>query len=472
MKKKRITSVFFAAIVLLSLLIPIAAATQDSVSVISAPTHTVKAKAALLLELNTNQILLEQNIDDRVYPASLTKIMTCMLALKYGNLSDSVTVTESALANLDASGSTAGLMAGEVLTFEQLLYCMMLSSANEACNVVGEHISGSVEAFVELMNQEAAALGCTDTHFVNPHGFHDDNHYTTVRDLSIITQEALKSETFKTITSSIAYIVPETNLSPARKLSTTNLLVTPGTSYYYEYATGIKTGFTTPAGRCLISTADNGKLELLSIVCGAQDVYLDNGTIENQNFTETKALFEYGFSNFAYKEVLTTLYPIAQVPVLMSAGAGEALLAPNSELIALLPADFDETLIQQDIQLNGNADGVEAPIEKGQVLGAVTVSYQGQPLGTSDLVAITDIPRSEIAAQTAATKSFFASYWWVLLIVAILLLIALYVVIVSVKRATRRKRRMQQRMQARQVQQSDIIEFPRTHNRLDKDDRL
>lgn len=423
--------------------------------------YTVKAKAAMLIELNTNQTLLEQNADTKIYPASLTKIMTCLLALEHGKLTDVVTVSETALQGLSEAGSTAGLVAGEQLTLEELLYCMMLSSANEACNVVAEYISGSVAAFVDLMNQEAAALGCKGTHFANPHGLHDENHYTTARDLSIIAQAALKNETFVTITSTTSHEVPATNLSGPRDLVTTNYLVSRDTTsnYYYEYAKGVKTGYTSQAGRCLISTADNGKLKLLSVVCGAETVVLDSGDLELENFTETKALFEYGFQNFAYAKVLTTLYPLTQIPVLMSAGAGEALLAPSSEVTALLPADFDESQIQQDIRLN-NPDGVEAPIAKGQVLGTITVSYQGKALGTSDLVAITDIPRSQIASQAASTKSFFAANWWKLLIGLLVLLIALYFAAVSVGRARRRRRRQQLREQARRRRGGDVIEFP------------
>jgi D-alanyl-D-alanine carboxypeptidase (penicillin-binding protein 5/6) len=430
----------------------------------SAPAYTVKAKAAILIELNTDQVLLEQDADKQVYPASLTKIMTCLLTLKHGNLSDVVTVSESALENLSIYGSTAGLQVGEQLTVEELLYCMMLSSANEACNVAAEYIAGSVDAFVDMMNEEAASLGCTGTHFANPHGLHDENHYTTARDLSLITREALKNETFRTITSTVTHEVPATNLSEPRTLTTTNLLETPGTQYYYEYASGVKTGFTTPAGLCLISTADNGKLNLLSVVCGAEAVQLDNGEQVNENFTETKALFEYGFSNFAYAKVLDTM-PIAETKVLLSAGPEVSLLAPTEELTALLPAEYDETKIKQDVTLK-YPDGVEAPVKKGQVLGSVTVSYEGRTLGTVDLAAITDVARSEIVATATTAKSFFGNNWWKLLIALAVILLGVYLIAVSVGRSRRRKRRQQQRQHQQQLrrqqgqQTGEVIEFP------------
>ncbi len=422
--------------------------------------YTVQAKSAMLLEMETGQILLEQDADKQVYPASMTKVMTCLLTLEHGNLTDTITVSESAMEGLSEAGSTAGLQPGEQLSLEELLYCMMLSSANEACNIAAEYVAGSVDAFVEMMNERAVELGCTGTHFVNPHGLHDENHYTTARDLSLITQQALQNETFQEITSTVTHTVPATNLSEARELSTTNLLIDPDTKYYYEYASGVKTGFTTPAGLCLISTANNGRMRLLSVVCGADYVFLEDGEQVNQNFTETKALFEYGFANFNNTKVLTTLYPITQIKVLASGGPEYSLLAPDHEVTALLPADFNEEDIIQDITYT-SPEGVEAPIEQGQVLGHVTVTYQGHTLGSSDLVAITDIPRSAITAQKEETGSFLAVNWWKILFFGLLGFVALYFALVAFNRCRARKRRAMRRKK--------VIDFP--SGRRDEEDR-
>ena len=157
-----------------------AAAADDSVPedqlLSSREQFSVAAKAALLIDLNTNRVVYEQDADERVYPASLTKIMTCLIALENGNLSDVVTVSESALADLDEDSSVAGLVVGEQMTLENLLYCMMVVSGNDACNVIAEHVAGSVTDFVRMMNQRAYELGCTNTHFNNPHGLHDESH--------------------------------------------------------------------------------------------------------------------------------------------------------------------------------------------------------------------------------------------------------------------------------------------------------
>ena len=214
-----------------------AAAADDSVPedqlLSSRTSFSVAAKAALLVDLNTGRTVYEQDADERIYPASLTKIMTCLLALENGNLSDVVTVSASALEDLDIDSSVAGLQVGEQMTLENLLYCMMVVSGNDACNVIAEHIAGSITDFVRMMNQRAYELGCLNTHFSNPHGLHDENHYTTARDLSIITQAALKSENFRQIVDTYEYQLPDDNVRQnIPKLKTTNMLIYRSMSNY------------------------------------------------------------------------------------------------------------------------------------------------------------------------------------------------------------------------------------------------
>ena len=260
----------------------------------SRTSFSVAAKAALLIDLNTGRAVYEQDADERVYPASLTKIMTCLLALENGNLSDVVTVSASALDDLDADSSVAGLQVGEQMTLENLLYCMMVVSGNDACNVIAEHIAGSVADFVRMMNQRAYELGCLNTHFSNPHGLHDESHYTTARDLSIITQAALKSENFRQIVDTYEYQLPDDNMRQnIPKLKTTNMLIYRSLSntLYYPRAHGIKTGYTSQAGRCVISEATGDGLDLLGIVCGAATTVLvnSNNSTNNSNRTASNA---------------------------------------------------------------------------------------------------------------------------------------------------------------------------------------
>ena len=281
-----------------------AAAADDSVPedqlLSSRTSFSVAAKAALLVDLNTGRTVYEQDADERIYPASLTKIMTCLLALENGNLSDVVTVSASALEDLDIDSSVAGLQVGEQMTLENLLYCMMVVSGNDACNVIAEHIAGSITDFVRMMNQRAYELGCLNTHFSNPHGLHDENHYTTAADMAKIAAAAMESDTFRSICSTAQVTIPATNLSGERTLSTTNYML-PGSAnpgYAYEGTIGIKTGFTTPAGCCLVAACTKDGRTLLSVVFGAQKTYDENGVEQVGSFPQTQALMDWGFTNY------------------------------------------------------------------------------------------------------------------------------------------------------------------------------
>ena len=404
--------------------------------------YTVNAKAALLLELNSNTVLFSYCADDRLYPASLTKIMTCMLALDYGKLDDTVTVSETAMEGLHEDGSSAGLVPGEKMSLRNLLYCMMLSSANEACNVVAEYISGDIAGFVELMNRKAAALGCHGTHFANPHGLHDEDHYTTANDLCRITRKALENPTFRDITSTTTYTVPATNLNEERHLVTTNYLVSRDivSDYYYSKATGIKTGFTTPAGRCLVSTASDGNLKFLSVLLGAETELLDDGNVLYHSFTETAKLFDYGFDNFAYAEVLTNLENLDQLPVRNAAGRDTVVIKPSESIDALLPKNFDKAKLTTDYTVD-TADGqLEAPLEAGQIIGTVFVYYDGILIGHTTAETLTAVKRSEISGSFEATKSFFEEYWWIVLLLGVIVLLLIAVLLIRSAAMTARRR--------------------------------
>ena len=415
------------------------------------PSYHANAKAALLIDLNTGRTIYEQDADEQVYPASLTKIMTCLLALENGNLSDTVTITENAYADLVSGSSTADLQVGEQLRLEDLLYCMMVESGNEAANAVAEHIGGTIEDFVKMMNERAYELGCTHTHFMNPHGLHNESHYTTARDLSLIVQAALKSENFRTITNTAEYTLPATNLSDERVLKTTNMLIfqNSGNRYYYPKAIGIKTGYTTPAGRCVISAAKSSGMYLLGIICGAETTVLETGDIQMESFPECINLFNYGFDNFSYVSVLSPLYPVAQVSVLNSAGAEAVAVSPKDDIQILLPNGYDEAQLDVNIELTN--ESVEAPVQESDVLGHATVSYNGELLAETDLLAIADVARSEISAMKSDTAAYMQRNWWkwiVLIIVIVVLLFAGLYVWASIRRRIRRRQRIEQRRNA------------------------
>ena len=368
MRFRRFFSAFFCAVLLLTLC-PLAGAAEDK----TLPSIDIQAKAALLVDQNTGKPVYAKNEHEQLYPASLTKIMTCLIALENGNLSDVVTVSESALADLDEDSSVAGLVVGEQMTLENLLYCMMVVSGNDACNVIAEHVAGSVTDFVRMMNQRAYELGCTNTHFNNPHGLHDESHYTTARDLAIITQAALKSENFRQIVDTYEYKLPDDNMRQnIPKLKTTNMLIyqSMSNSLYYPRAHGIKTGYTSQAGRCVISEATGDGLDLLGIVCGAATTVLDSGDLLMENFTECARLFDYGFDNYSYLTLMSPLYPVDQVKINNSAGAEAVAVAPQDEIKVLLPNDYDPDQLETKIQLN--SESVDAPVHEGDVLGSAT----------------------------------------------------------------------------------------------------
>ena len=421
---------------------------SQEVIVSADPSFTVAAKAALLIDLNTGRTVYEQDADVRVYPASLTKIMTCLLALENGNLSDVITVDESALSGLDQDSSVVGLQVGEQITLENLLYCMMVHSGNDAANAVAEYIAGSTADFVRMMNERAYELGCKDTHFNNPHGLHDESHYTTARDLARITQAALKSENFRQIVDTAEYVIPESATGQEHKLKTTNLLIyeSTGNSLYYPRATGVKTGYTSAAGRCLVATAEDDGIRFLSVLCGAKTTILESGDLLMESFPETIKLLDYGFDNYSYVTVLSPLYPIDQVSVLNSAASEAVAVAPAKDVRILLPANYNPEALRTEILLDANE--VEAPVSEGQKLGLARVYYGKELLDETDLLAIADVARSELSSVATNSTAYIQQNWWkwiVFLILGVIAAFLILLVLLQIRRKRLRRMRMEKR---------------------------
>lgn len=408
MRFRRFFSAFFCAVLLLSLC-PSAMAAEDK----ELPSIDIQAKAALLLDQNTGKIVYAKNEHEELYPASLTKIMTALLVLRAvdeGKLTmdQSITASESAFETLHDDGSSAGIKAGEILTVRQLLQCLLIVSANEAGTILAEAVSGSVSAFVEEMNAEAQALGCENTHFVNPTGLHAPQHYTSAWDLSLIATEALKYPDFLTICDSIKEIIPATNLSSERVLRTTNYLLDTwrALGYRYRNAHGIKTGSTSDAGYCLVSSAEKGELRFLSVVMGCERVVDASGKADVKSFSETKRLFEWGFENFSYKTVQSVNDMLASIPVALSQETNSVVLHPAEDVVVLLPNALSADDLKRVIRFERQS--VEAPVQAGEVLAEAVLSYGDTEYAAIPLVALNDIDASRSLVLLAQAKAVLA----------------------------------------------------------------
>ncbi len=242
----------------------------------------ISAEAAILYDTATGQVLFEQNADEQLYPASTTKLMTALLAVSNLDLESEITFSSSAVSNLESGAITAGMQAGDTMTVMDALNALLIRSACEVANAVGEAVSGSQEAFAALMNEKAAELGCTGTHFANASGLNDTEHYTTARDMALIAAEALSNDTIREITLTKSYTLPKTSSRDELTITNTCAFV-KGTDELEGYIGG-KTGYTSKAGSCLVSMLEVGDRRLISVVLKATSP---------QQYSDTKALYEY-----------------------------------------------------------------------------------------------------------------------------------------------------------------------------------
>ena len=398
----------------------------------------------VLADADTGNIYYEKNMTSQTYPASLTKIMTVLLAIEAiergdASLYDEVTASQAAVTGLDEDGSTANIQAGEIMTLEDFMYCALVESANEACNVIAEHIGGSISNFVDMMNARAQELGCTGTHFANTHGLPDTNHYTTAHDMFLIASVAMSYDLFALMCNTVTHTVPATNLSGARELSNTNGLINSNSKYYpgyyYEYARGVKTGHTSAAGYCLVSTAEKDDINLIAVVMGSSGYANADGSNTYNNFVDSITLYNWVFSNFSQQEVLKSSELVAEVPVTMGADTDSVTLRPSSVITVLLPNDesVDDFVREITIYSEQTGEELKAPIAAGAVLGEITITKDGVTYGSADLVASTSVELSKMQYLKSQIGTALDLVWvriifWVLIVIlaAYLLLVIRY----------------------------------------------
>ena len=357
--------------------------------------------SSILIESQSGEVIFEKDADEFRFPASTTKIMTALVTLNVlgeEGLNGTAVVSETALAALDGEENVTRLKleAGEEVNVRELLYATMVYSGNDGACVLAEHVAGSIPAFVNLMNEYAAMLGCYNTHFANPHGLHDDDHYSTARDMAIIANAAMQNETFRDIVRQPSVTISATNKHRERTYNTTNELFNPGTSekanrFYFPDAIGIKTGFTNRAQYCFVGAAERDGVELISVVMYAG---------KDSRWGDTIKLMNYGFAQYVSVSPMD-LYAANPIE---RATSGYTLTDPlrGSLTLSLVPADETASKARiiatktavEDMKANFRTIAMidytkdfVAPIMAGEVMGTVTwLMENGQPV-TYNLVA-------------------------------------------------------------------------------------
>ena len=352
--------------------------TEEPADITDPSAPSIVANAAIVIDAKTGAVLYGKNMDRRCYPASITKVMTCLVALDHTTMTDTVTFSENAIWGIERDSNHIALDVGEQISVEDCFYAILLQSANEASIGMAEHVAGSVEAFADMMNAKAAELGCKDTHFVNPNGLHDDNHYTTPYDMALITQAAIQNPVFRTIDETTYHQIPPTNLTEEpRDLWHQLKMLYPTSRYYYEPLEGGKTGFTDQARNTLVTYAQKNGMELICVMMnchGAANCYNDS-----------IALYNYYFDNYTYMYPLQNLNPntvTATDPILTNFYHGldhDTLnLSIDNDLAVLVPRSTDPSELTTETTYYDTLEN--------NVVGKISVLYQGTVIGESDII--------------------------------------------------------------------------------------
>lgn len=340
---------------------------------ISAAEPLTSGGAAVLMDGGSGRVLFEHNADQRMPMASTTKILTALVALENGKLDDLVVVPPEAQG---VEGSSIWLSAGETHTLENLLYALMLRSGNDAATAIAFHIGGSIEGFAAMMNEKARSIGAVNSNFVNPHGLHHDQHYTTARDLGLITVHAMSNPDFVKIVSSRYRTIPWEGHEWDRAMQNKNKLL-----WQYEGANGVKTGYTKKAGRCLVSAAKRDELQIVAVVlnCGPM-------------FEDSRRLLDYGFENYTNHNIIRQGETLATLPVKGGKPEEVPLIAAKGYSMALGKQEEDKIRV-----VLKHPDFSEAPIAAGEQLGSADIYLDDRKM--------CEIPLC--AAESVKKKSFW-----------------------------------------------------------------
>lgn len=391
----------------------------------------------VLCNAASGEILESKNPQQRLYPASLTKLMTALLTLELAQDLDTeqVTVSKNAVESLAGTHSSVGnLLSGETYTLRQLLYLLMIPSGNDAANVLAEYFCTTNAQFAEKMNAKAAELGLQNTHFVNPHGLHDPNHYTTAQDTALLTLAFLREPVLREIASATEYTVPATSRQPERTVKTTNLMKLSDSGYYYPAVYGLKTGNTDEAGRCLIATAEKDGLDLICVLMNCPAKYTATSVIRCE-FLEAAAVFNYAFEQYTYQKLFAKNQHIGTKTVANTFRKSVDLVLAD-DVYATIPKGTDPAELQQTVQWNTDGAAVKAPVEKGHVMGVANITCNGKRIAQADVVAAQTVDANPLIVFWQKADIYI---YLVLGVLAALLL--LFFALVVRARILRRKRR-------------------------------
>ena len=429
---KKTFSIIFTVILVFSVIT--APLTADAYEITG---FDITAKAGLLASMDTGEILYSNNADEKMYPASLTKIMTVILMLeseKY-DPAGKIAMTKEVQRLISGTGSAvSNLQIGEEITQLDLVYTVLMSSFGDCAYLAAIYYGGSVEGFVDMMNAKAQELGLTGTHYMNPVGLHDEQNYTTARDVYTLFSYALKNDTFKTVCGAPRYTIEATNMSGKRILSTTNFMIDNTTNYFYQYTKGGKTGYTDEAGRCLVSFASYNGYTYLCVLMNCPP----NGD-RRYEFVESAELYRWAFNNFSFKEVANSTDPVCEMPVELSLDTDFVSLYFEKPFVTVLPNEADDSTIV--IKPHLNAESVEAPVKKGEIMGTADVIYAEQIIGTVNLVAGNNVKESRLLIGLKYVKSFFGSVYMKIVYALIALAIVIFILMVIRLNLARLKKR-------------------------------
>jgi len=426
--KKTFKILLAAAVMLVSgITAPLSAAAAESARY-ELPFDPI-AESYLLVSLDTGEVVFEKNAHVQRTPASLTKMLTTYVAMKYTDDLDATTVTQTTRHTDELYGmnsSTADIRNGETLTMRQLLYAMMLPSGNEAANMVADHIgNGSRSNFCMLMNTEAKRIGCTDTNFSNPHGLFSDNHYTTAWDMYLIAKACYETPGFMDIATTVHYYLPA-NTRHAEKylISSTILMQNKGyPSLYRDYVQGMKTGSTEEAGRNFVTVCEADGERYILVVMGAPYYRDDGSKYTTAAFEAAAQIMDHFFSEYSLKPANGLEAPVTEVALRYVKDRDNLLLYPAGEIYSVLPNNVDESAFQKVFNV---PEQVYAPINAGDVVGTVSYYIAGDLVGTTDLIAAESFERDTLIFLIEKLQEIATSlYFKVVLVVTAVLVIAL-----------------------------------------------